>query len=202
MFIFTLIEVKALIVILKKYITWLPIGSKNIEKINVMIEKCEKMENCNFKYSISPGRQTWIETVIERFNKLSERYGGTKDMSLIFEYDEMKKECQMINNYLADLKAEFEANRDAAKADLKLYLYELAEEYMKDNPSMSNTMAEKKAEMDNRYLLIKEEYRLYIKWANLVKFKQERASSLESLLMQSVSTGRTGMVRDSYTANI
>lgn len=176
---------------------------KNYIGLKTLVDKASKIISFALGniYHVPEDKESKIDWVMKASQELGERYSKTRDMSLTFEYDRMKKENGMILFLLGDLKAEFDTNKDFAKSDLKVLLYRISEEYRKEDPKMSVTMADRKAELDNRYLLAKEEYRLYLTYANTIKTRYEVCKDLGQAILQSVSTARVGMVQESYNDN-
>lgn len=153
-------------------------------------------------YDIPENKERDIHLVLDHCKSLIARYSQLKDMSQVFEYDRLKKECGIILDTLGDLKAEFDTYKDFAKADLKTLLYKIADEYQQQEGSrMSATVAEKKAEMDDRYIVSREQYKLYLRYANIIKTKFDVMRDVHQAIIQSVSTGRVGMIKESYNDN-
>lgn len=205
MIFFTLKEFGIIAMILKWYRTFSvktgkrKEGDEALHEIDVIVHKCNEIASGgSFGYEIPEGKQKWIQTVVDDVRKLAERYSQCKDTSLIFEYDDMKKKCALLYCYLEGLRAEFDAGRNEIKEDLHILLAKIAEEYQTENPSLSNTAAEKKALMDDRYTMARTETNLYIRYANMIKGACNTADKLGSFFMQSVSLGRVGMVKESY----
>lgn len=174
---------------------------KNIIGIRGMITKFQSMINWSIGYDVPESKEHNIKIVLDQCSNLIARYSQLKDMSQVFEYDRLKKECGLLLDSLGDLKAEFDTYKDFAKSDLKALFYKIAEEYQQENDRMSATTAEKKAEFDDRYMVAKEEYKLYLKYANILKVKFDVMRDVHQAIIQSVSTGRVGMIKESYTDN-
>lgn len=171
---------------------------KNIAGLRGMIVKFNSMLNSSIGYDVTEEKERDIKTVLDHCKSLITRYSQLKDMSQVFEYDRLKKECGMILDTLGDLKAEFDTYKDFAKADLKALLYKIADEYQQEADRMSATTAEKKAEFDDRYTVAKEEYKLYLRYASIIKTKFDVMKDIHQAIIQSVSTGRVGMIKESY----
>lgn len=180
--------------------------AKNIEKsifgLRGMIAKTNAMIEYSIGYDITEEKERAIHQTLDHCKSLIIRYSQLKDMSQVFEYDRLKKECGMILDTLGDLKAEFDTYKDFAKADLKILLCKIADEYQQqDGARMSATVAEKKAEMDDRYTVSREQYKLYLKYAAIIKTKFDVMRDVHQAIIQSVSTGRVGMIKESYNDN-
>lgn len=176
-------------------------NEKNIIGLRSMITKFQAMHDWSIGYDISEEKENNIKTILDHCHNMIVRLSQMKDMSQIFEYDRLKKECALILDSLGDLKAEFDTFKDFAKTDLKALFYKIADEYQRENDRMSATTAEKKAEFDDRYTVAKEEYKLYLRYANILKVKFDTMKDIHQSIMQSVSTGRVGMIKESYTDN-
>lgn len=178
----------------------LPTIKKSETKVKMenLIKKLDLMEECSIGFYVSDEDQQNIDYVMEESNKIVKEMSRTKDMSLIIEYDSLKKKAMPLLHLLGDISAKFVVNADFAKDNLKNVLTKIILELQKDNPKLSAVKAESVAKIDNRYIMAAEEYRLYKMMAETLKNRRNAFEDVYQGIVQCVSTGRNGMVIEGY----
>lgn len=180
-------------------------NEKNISGLNNLIGKIGIAEESNrgddsydLGFSVNDTEERNIEYVMKASDTNIREYASTKgQMSLMPKFDDIKKESAIVMAMMADLKANLSTNADFAKDRLKSIYARIVEEIIKENKT-SNAVAERKALIDARYIIAKEQYRIYMRYANMIRYRYEAYRDITQGVIQSVATARVGMIRDSY----
>lgn len=180
-------------------------NSKNITGLNNLLGKIEIAEESNrgdnnydLGFSVNDAEERNIDYVMKASDASIREYASTKgQMSLMPKFDEIKKDSAIVMAMMADLKATLSTNVDFAKDRLKSIYARIVEEIMKESKT-SNAVAERRALIDSRYIIAKEQYRVYSRYANMIKYRYDAFRDITQGVIQSVATARVGMIRDSY----
>lgn len=180
-------------------------NEKNISGLNNLLGKIGIAEESNrgddsydLGFSVNDTEERNIEYVMKASDMNIREYASTKgQMSLMPKFDDIKKESAIVMAMMADLKANLSTNADFAKDRLKSIYARIVEEIVKENKT-SNAVAERKALIDARYIIAKEQYRIYMRYANMIRYRYEAYRDITQGVIQSVATARVGMIRDSY----
>lgn len=180
-------------------------NEKNISGLNNLLGKIGIAEESNrgddsydLGFSVNDTEERNIEYVMKASDTNIREYASTKgQMSLMPKFDDIKKESAIVMAMMADLKANLSTNADFAKDRLKSIYARIVEEIIKENKT-SNAVAERKALIDARYIIAKEQYRIYMRYANMIRYRYEAYRDITQGVIQSVATARVGMIRDSY----
>lgn len=180
-------------------------NEKNISGLNNLLGKISIAEESNrgddsydLGFSVNDTEERNIEYVMKASDTNIREYASTKgQMSLMPKFDDIKKESAIVMAMMADLKANLSTNADFAKDRLKSIYARIVEEIIKENKT-SNAVAERKALIDARYIIAKEQYRIYMRYANMIRYRYEAYRDITQGVIQSVATARVGMIRDSY----
>lgn len=175
------------------------IGLENLNKrIEIAKESNRGDDPYDLGFSVNDMEERNIDYVMRESSECIRDYAKTKgQMSLMSEFDDIKKRAASTTAMMCDLKSNLGTNVDFAKNKLKCIYATIVEEIMRENKT-SITMAERKALIDSRYVVANEQLRVYTRYANDVKSRYEAFRDIQQSVIQSVSTARIGMIRDSY----
>lgn len=180
-------------------------NEKNISGLNNLLGKIGIAEESNrgddsydLGFSVNDTEERNIEYVMKASDTNIREYASTKgQMSLMPKFDDIKKESAIVMAMMADLKSNLSTNADFAKDRLKSIYARIVEEIIKENKT-SNAVAERRALIDARYIIAKEQYRIYMRYTNMIRYRYEAYRDITQGVIQSVATARVGMIRDSY----
>lgn len=174
-------------------------STNNIDGLNKVLQKISYIRNYDIRFKIPDDMKKNVDEVIMMLDQISDQYVGMGDMSLINEYDKMKKTVGNILGSLGDAYSQLKINASFAEQELKVIQGKVAEELMNSSEKkVSQTMAEKLCRIDDRVIRASEDLRIFQLYTAKVQYKYNMADKLFESLKQSVATARSGMVRESY----
>lgn len=175
------------------------IGLENLNKrIEIAKESNRDDDPYDLGFSVNDMEERNIDYVMKESSECIRDYAKTKgQMSLMSEFDDIKKRSSAAIAMMCDLKSNLGTNVDFAKNKLKFIYAMIVEEIIKEN-KISISMAERKALIDSRYVIANEQLRVYTRYASDVKSRYEAFRDILQSIIQSISTARIGMIRDSY----
>lgn len=152
-------------------------------------------------FALNDDEKRNYEFLMDSSMSIIREYEKTKgQMSLMYQFDDLKKDASVILAMMGDMKASLCTNVDFAKNKLKMIQARIVEEIIKEQKT-SNAVAERKALIDSRLIIANEQYRLYSMYAAKIKARYETFCDAYQSIIQSVATARVGMIRDSYQDN-
>ncbi len=166
--------------------------------LKALIAKMESFTEYAIRYILDRKKQDEVDAAAEEVTRWVERYSGTRDPSLIFEYDAMKKDHILIFDKLSVMRATLDAELMIAEEDIKIIRYKIANEIRESGRAKSVTEADRLALIDPRYERALEDYRVLLLKAFLVRRKYEVMDKGSGFVNQSVSVGRIGMMQQSF----
>lgn len=138
--------------------------------------------------------------LIREASRIVDEYRGLKgDMSLINEYDRLKKESSAVSDAIGDIEGQLRADVDIAKKQLDIILDRIKEDLIENEEAKSLSEADRKAKVDPRYESALEDYREFTKMTNVMRNKLNTMKDIHDDIRQSVSTARNSIIKEGYT---
>lgn len=193
---FTTIEKDVIRKLCKDYLkTHENLEDRKKDGLNEIIAKCEN--SATVVPILSEERRKYINEIVDMCRDLIQEYSDMLgDMSLVNEYDDIKKKGLILSYNLADISAELKVNTDISEYKLKSLRAEIATAFIEQGKSVG--YAENASRTDPTYLQAVEDYRVYATLSNKVKTTYAVMENLNKSVVQSISMARTGMVKESY----
>lgn len=139
--------------------------------------------------------------VIGEANRLIKEYAGyAGDMSLINEYDRLKKELSVIQSTLGDMDGQLRSDIERAKRETEVIMDRIKIDLVDNEIAKSNADAERRARVDDRYIMAMNDYDELVKFSNVVKNKYKVVSEVHDDVRQSVSTARNSIIKEGYNS--
>jgi len=137
--------------------------------------------------------------LIREASRIVDEYRGLKgDMSLINEYDRLKKESSAVSDAIGDIEGQLRADVDIAKKQLDIILDRIKEDLIENEEAKSLSEADRKAKVDPRYESALEDYREFTKMTNVMRNKLNTMKDIHDDIRQSVSTARNSIIKEGY----
>lgn len=137
--------------------------------------------------------------LIREASRIVDEYRGLKgDMSLINEYDRLKKESSAVSDAIGDIEGQLRADVDIAKKQLDIILDRIKEDLIENEGAKSLSEADRKAKVDPRYESALEDYREFTKMTNVMRNKLNTMKDIHDDIRQSVSTARNSIIKEGY----
>lgn len=137
--------------------------------------------------------------LIREASRIVDEYRGLKgDMSLINEYDRLKKESSAVSDVIGDIEGQLRADVDIAKKQLDIILDRIKEDLIENEEAKSLSEADRKAKVDPRYESALEDYREFTKMTNVMRNKLNTMKDIHDDIRQSVSTARNSIIKEGY----
>ena len=137
--------------------------------------------------------------LIREASRIVDEYRGLKgDMSLINEYDRLKKESSAVSDAIGDIEGQLRADVDIAKKQLDIILDRIKEDLIENEEAKSLSEADRKAKVDPRYESALEDYREFTKMTNVMRNKLNTMKDIHDDIRQAVSTARNSIIKEGY----
>lgn len=137
--------------------------------------------------------------LIREASRIVDEYRGLKgDMSLINEYDRLKKESSAVSDAIGDIEGQLRADVDIAKKQLDIILDRIKEDLIENEEAKSLSEADRKAKVDPRYESALEDYREFTEMTNVMRNKLNTMKDIHDDIRQSVSTARNSIIKEGY----
>lgn len=193
--IFSSKEILAIRILAEKKLAEVQSGP-SADGLRAIIDKCNEGDN-EYSLRLHKGKKATIEEVIGIADAMIGSYHAMMgDMSNIEGYDSIKKQCVAVMSSLGDIVSEMSAMVDLYEDKLRQYRDEIACGLVAAGEKA--TMSDKIARSDPKYKRALIDYSEYCVVRNRVLNKLKTVDALHKSVVQSLSTARVTMIKDSY----
>lgn len=186
-------------------IDMLRVFSENLDDIRMrarydsIAEKLELYQDFRLQTRLTKERRARCVELVNECRKVTQEYSKTAgDMSLIHEFDKMKKELAVLHDQIGDIEGRLRANVEFAKAELAVVFDRIKKEIIDSGDAKSNAEADRMARVDPRYMVALGDYKDYEEVANMMKNKAKTTSDTRDDIRQSISTARNSIIKEGY----
>lgn len=177
-----------------------PIDSKEVFIAKSIEEKADMDLDFRLPSRISnENRRKCVDLMKEIDAVVSEYASYAGDMSLINEYDRMKKYVSAAQNRLGDMEGSVRAFSEMAAKELESAIMRIKEEILDGGDAKTNAEAERKAKIDPRLDGAVKDYKDLLELSYRLKNKYRAIDRLHDDLRQSISTARSSIIKEGYT---
>lgn len=175
------------------------------EKYSLFMQNiCDKLKVIKafgLTVKLSPERKKRIRVLLDQASSTSLEYSQyAGDMSMINEYDRIKKEAAAITDAMGDVEGQLRADQEHAKKLLEACFDRVKQDLIDEEMAKSSAEAERKARVDDRYLCALEDYNELSKWTYTVRNKFSTLCKTREDAKQSVSTARNSIIAEGYNS--
>lgn len=174
-------------------------NTKDIKFINRLADKFKLYKDYKIGIRLNEYQNKRCLALIAEASRIVREYGKfAGDMSLINEYDRLKKESAVISDSIGDIEGQLRADLENAKKQLEIVLDRIKDDLIENDMARSLAEAERKARVDPRYESALEDYREFTKTTNVMRNKLSTMKDIHDDIRQSVSTGRNSIIKEGY----
>lgn len=195
----TSIEIAALISLVLKKLEQENINERSKKGLEGVLQKLEFAINDDIGLYLSKDDIRQIDEVVAQADYILEEYGKCEgDMIHIERYDSLKKKASPLLSTMSYFFLSMDARYEFYDKKIKSLLIKIALDIKTKGDAKSLTEAEKMALIDPRYDLAISNAEEYKKQMAKLQSRYRALDKVYNGLVQSISSGRVGMIRDSY----
>lgn len=195
----TSIETAALISLVIKALEYPDITERNKLGLETVLHKLEFAINYDLGLYLRKDEVKQIDEIVSQADYILQEYGKCQgDMIHIEQYDTLKKKASPLLSTISYFFLSMDAKYEFYDKKLKSLLIKIALEIKGRGDAKSLTEAEKLALVDPRYELAISNAEEYKKQMAKLQSRYRALDKVYNGLVQSISSGRVGMVRESY----
>lgn len=168
-------------------------------RYNDIADKLKLCQDFRLQTRLTKEKKHRCIELVNECRRVTQEYSKTAgDMSLIHEFDRMKKELAVLHDQIGDIEGQLRANVEFAKAELAVVFDRIKKEIIDTEEARSNAEADRMARVDARYMLALGDLKDYEGVANLMKNKAKTSSDTRDDIRQSISTARNSIIKEGY----